>query len=50
MIARGGKPVARLVAIEPPPIRALGRDAGLVQIADDFDDTLSAEVLDEFES
>ena len=38
-IARAGKPVARLVPIEPAPgRRAPGGLAGLVELSDDWDD------------
>lgn len=50
VIARGGKPVARLVPYRGAPgKRVLGQDAGLVRIADDFDAPLPDEVLEEFE-
>lgn len=40
VIARNGRPVARLVAATPPrPARTPGAWAGEVWIADDFDDT-----------
>ena len=49
VIARAGKPVARLVAVaEPPRPRELGRDRGKIWIADDFD-TLDPEFLADFE-
>ena len=49
VIARAGKPVARLVAVaEPPRPRELGRDRGKIWIADDFD-TLDPEILADFE-
>jgi len=49
VIARAGKPVARLVAVaEPPRPRELGRDRGKIWIADDFD-TLDPELLADFE-
>ena len=50
VIAKGGRPVARLVPIEAPVTRQLGRDRDLVQIADDFDDPLPESILAEFES
>jgi prevent-host-death family protein len=49
VIARGGKPVARLVPIERPPRRLFGTDRGLFQVPDDFDAPLPPEVLAEFE-
>jgi prevent-host-death family protein len=49
VIARAGKPVARLVPVEEPPRpRELGRDRGKIWIADDFD-TLDPEILADFE-
>ncbi len=50
VIAKSGKPVARLVPIEAPVSRQLGRDRDLVQIANDFDAPLPDAILDEFES
>jgi prevent-host-death family protein len=50
IIARAGKPVARLTQLEPKkrPIR-FGGLKGKIQIADDFDAPLPPEVLAEFE-
>lgn len=50
IIARAGRPVARLVPIQPVSGRrvALGLDRGKVWIADDFDAELPKELLDEF--
>lgn len=46
VISRGGKPVARLVAIAPPKKRnVLGMDRGKIWIADDFDAPLPPELL-----
>jgi len=50
VIARGGRPVARLVPIVEPRQRDLGRDRGLFEVPDDFDAPLPAEVLAGFES
>jgi prevent-host-death family protein len=51
VIARAGTPVARLVPWTPPPRarRSLGRDEGLVSIADDFDAPLPEEIRREIE-
>lgn len=49
VIARGGKPVARLVPVEWRP-RVLGRDRGLFEVPDDFDAPLPPEVIAAFES
>ena len=51
IIARAGRPVARLVPFEEPRrSRRLGRDAGLFVVPDDFDDPLPEDVLRTFES
>ncbi len=42
VISRGGRPVARLVAIRPGGRRQLGMDAGLYEVPDDFDEPLPA--------
>ena len=48
VIARSGRPVARLVRYDEPR-RTLGRDAGLFEVPDDFDEPLPADVLRAFE-
>lgn len=48
VIARSGRPVARLVRYDEPR-RTLGRDAGLFEVPDDFDAPLPADVLRTFE-
>ena len=41
VIARAGKPVARLVPVDPEPKRRpIGRDKGKIWMSDDFDDPL----------
>jgi prevent-host-death family protein len=50
VIARAGKPVAKLVPIEPKPQRVLGRDEGLFEVPEDFDAPLPDEVLALFQS
>lgn len=50
VITRGGEPVARLVPAQTRRRRVLGRDAGRIVIADDFDAPLPAEVLADFEA
>ena len=51
IIARAGKPVARLVPIRRPSgRRILGADKGKVFIADDFDTVLPDDILASFES
>jgi len=52
VIARAGRPVARLLPIEDlphEPRRQLGRLAGRLRVPDDFDAPLPEEVLDSFE-
>jgi len=50
VIARAGKPVARLVPYEDPGRRRVsGQDSGKVWIAADFDGPLPDEILDAFE-
>jgi antitoxin (DNA-binding transcriptional repressor) of toxin-antitoxin stability system len=48
VIARGGKPVAKLVPMTPPQ-RLLGEDRGVFEVPDDFDDPLPDEVQRAFE-
>jgi prevent-host-death family protein len=46
VIARSGKPVARLIAFDRDVTpRQLGSMRGLIEVADDFDAPLPAEVL-----
>jgi prevent-host-death family protein len=48
-IARAGKPVARLVAVEPKTeVRPLGFAQGQIWIADDFDAPLPDDLLKAF--
>ena len=49
-ITRGGEPVARLVPARNRKRRVLGRDAGRLRIADDFDAPLPADVMADFEA
>lgn len=50
IIAKAGKPVAELVAIEnAPPSRKPGSLKGKIKIAEDFDAPLPDEILDTFE-
>lgn len=50
VIARAGRPVARLSAVTVAPgERRLGLDAGLFRVPDDFDAPLPDDVLDTFE-
>jgi len=52
VIARGGKPVARLTRLETPPRKirfGVLKGKGKVKVTKDFDAPLSAEVQAEFE-
>jgi prevent-host-death family protein len=50
IIARGGKPVARLTRLQPPPRKIrFGVLKGKVRVAPDFDAPLPAEVIAQFE-
>jgi len=49
VISRGGTPVARLVAVESPSTRDLGRDRGLFTVPDDFNEPLEPSTVAEFE-
>jgi prevent-host-death family protein len=49
VIAKSGRPVARLIPVEAKAPRRLGMDAGLVTIAEDFDAPLPDSVLEDFE-
>ena len=50
MIARAGKPIARLVPIEPKPRRVIGQADGLFKVPEDFDAPLPDELLARFQS
>ena len=45
VIARGGKPIAKLVPVSSVLNRQLGRDAGLVEVPEDFNAPLAEDVL-----
>lgn len=49
VIARAGRPIARLVPFTGPGKRVLGQDAGRVYIAPDFDAPLPDDMLRDFE-
>ena len=49
VIAKAGKPIARLIPVGPSGRRSLGEDRGRAFIADDFDAPLPEEILAEFE-
>lgn len=49
VIARAGRPIARLVAVDAAPDRrVLGRDAGSFVVPDDFDAPLPDATLEAF--
>ena len=49
VIARAGKPIARLVPLRPPAARTLfGRDRGKIWISDNFDEPLPWQVFPGF--
>lgn len=50
VIARGGRPVARLVPVRRPRRRALGRDRGLFEVPEDFDAPLPEDLARGFET
>ncbi len=45
IIARAGKPVARLLPYSPPPKRRFGELEGLFHVPENFDDPLPEDVL-----
>ena len=49
VIAKGGRPVARLVPIRRERPRVLGSDRGLFQVPDDFDAPLPDDLMTDFE-
>ena len=49
ILAKAGKPVARLLPIAVPGKRILGQDEGRVFIAEDFDAPLPEDILADFE-
>ncbi len=49
VIARAGRPVARLVPVESVRRRELGRDRGVFSVPADFDAPLPEEVVRAFE-
>lgn len=49
VLARAGKPVARLVPLDQPRVRQSGRLKGMLQISDDFDSPLPDELQRAFE-
>jgi prevent-host-death family protein len=49
IIARSGKPVAKLVAFSEKPRIRFGTLAGILRVPDDFDAPLASDELDRFE-
>ncbi len=50
IIARAGKPIAKIVGIDTERPRRFGIDRGVFEVPRDFDAALPAGVLDDFES
>ena len=49
VLARAGKPIAKLVPYGEASTRILGRDEELFDVPDDFDEPLTDEILRSFE-
>ena len=50
VIARSGKPVAKIIAYaKEPNVRVPGSAKGMISIANDFNDHLPEEILEDFE-
>lgn len=49
IIARSGRPVAKLIPVESEPKRVFGLDKGLFEVPEDFNDPLPDDLLAEFE-
>lgn len=49
VITRSGEPVARLVPVQRRSPRVLGRDAGLFEVPEDFNNPLPEDLLRAFE-
>ena len=48
VISKAGKPVAKLVKIEPKPKRVLGMGTGTIQFTEGWDAPMTDEEVDEF--
>ena len=48
IIAKAGKPMVKLVRVDPPPKRKLGTAAGMIKYAEDWDAPMSDAELNEF--
>ena len=49
IIAKSGRPVARLLPVEQKPQRVAGTYKDVILVSDDFDEPLPKELLDAFE-
>ena len=49
IIARSGRPVAKLIPVDVEPKRIFGLDKGLFEVPEDFNDPLPDDLLAEFE-
>jgi len=49
VIAKAGKPIARLVPVEPKSRRVLGQDKGLFEVPEDFNAPLPDDLQAHFE-
>ncbi|MHB8532936.1 MAG: type II toxin-antitoxin system Phd/YefM family antitoxin [Solirubrobacteraceae bacterium] len=49
VIARNGRPLARLTAVRERPVRRMGWAKGEIKIADNFDDPLPEDIQKYFE-
>ena len=50
IIARAGRPIAKIVGIESERPRRFGTDRGVFEVPEDFDAPLPEGLLDDFES
>ncbi len=50
VIARAGRPIAKIVGVNADQPRRFDVDRGLFKVPEDFDEPLSDEMLDAFES
>lgn len=48
VIAKAGRPIARLSPYEHRTQRVLGQDEGLYEVPEDFDEPLPEEILNDF--
>jgi len=50
IIARAGRPIAKIVGIANDQPRRFGLDSGVFEVPEEFDEPLPADVVDDFES